>query len=304
MLKILKYIKKYWCFALLAPLFMIGEVVMDLFLSQYMEKMIDYGIQTNNMDNIIDYGLIMLAIVILGVLFGVLSGVFTNITAFKLSNNLRKDVFNKMMYLSFEESDKLQTGSLVTRVTNDVTQVQNMVSMALRGLIRAFSFFILGIVFTLSISKDFAMILVFILPIEVIVLVIFMKLVFPIFSQIQARLDKVNTIVHENVSGARVVKAFSKEQYENDRFINANNNYTSKTLYVSKISALLMPVLTLVIYIGTITIYKIGGDSIFTAFKNNTGEMLMVGEISQAVTYITMICMSIIMLGKIGRAHV
>lgn len=308
MFKLIKYLKKYWYFALLAPLFMVLEVAMDMVLAQYMEKIVDLGIQTKNLDNVIYYGSIMIAVLAAGVIGGILSGVFTNLTAFNFSNDLRKDLFKKIMYLSFEQTDNFQTGSLVTRVTNDITQVQNMISMTLRSLVRALSFFILGIIFTLSISKEYMTILIIILPIEIILLIVFMRLVFPIFTQIQAKLDKVNTIVHENVTGARVVKAFSKEKYEYNRFLTANNEYTGKTLYVNKISALLMPMLMLVVYIASIVIYKIGGDSIFKAFNSsNTDEMIMVGQISQAITYVTMICMSVIMLGmtftNIARAY-
>ena len=146
MIKLLKYMKKYWFIALLAPTFMIGEVAMDLFLSQYMEYMIDFGIQTGNMNNVIKYGFIMLGIVLIGVTCGVLSGVFTNIASFRFSNDLRKATYQKIMQLSYDQIDTFNTGSLVTRVTNDITQIQNVVSMALRMFIRAASFFVLGII--------------------------------------------------------------------------------------------------------------------------------------------------------------
>lgn len=205
MIKIIKYLKKYWYFAILAPLFMILEVAMDLVLSSYMEKMIDEGIMTSNMDNVIKFGLIMLGIVIVGVTGGILSGVFTNLASFNFSNDLRKDVFKKIMNMSHNQTDIFSTGSLVTRVTNDITQIQNMVSQLLRGLIRAFSFFVLGIIFTLSISSRFGIVLAIIMPIEIILLVVFVRLVFPVFTRIQQKLDKVNTVVHENVSGASLL---------------------------------------------------------------------------------------------------
>ena len=301
MLKLLKYVKKYWYFAILAPTFMFLEVFMDMLLTQFMEKMVDFGVQTGNINNIIKYGLLMLLFLFIGVACGILSGVFTNLTSFKFSNDLRKDVFKKIMHLSYNQTDKFSTGSLVTRVTNDITQVQNLLSMALRMFIRALSFFILGIVFTLNINIEFGYILLIILPIEILVIVIFVKLAFPIFSVIQTKLDKVNTIVHENLTGARVVKAFSKEDYEYSRFKGANDEYTQKNLYVGKISAFLMPILMIIVYIGQIVIYYVGGNSILEASKNalKINDMILVGEISQAITYISMICMSIMMLGMI-----
>lgn len=301
MLKLLKYVKKYWYFAILAPTFMFLEVFMDMLLTLFMEKMVDFGVQTGNINNIIKYGLLMLLFLFIGVACGILSGVFTNLTSFKFSNDLRKDVFKKIMHLSYNQTDKFSTGSLVTRVTNDITQVQNLLSMALRMFIRALSFFILGIVFTLNINIEFGYILLIILPIEILVIVIFVKLAFPIFSVIQTKLDKVNTIVHENLTGARVVKAFSKEDYEYSRFKGANDEYTQKNLYVGKISAFLMPILMIIVYIGQIVIYYVGGNSILEASKNalKINDMILVGEISQAITYISMICMSIMMLGMI-----
>ena len=301
MLKLLKYVKKYWYFAILAPTFMFLEVFMDMLLTLFMEKMVDFGVQTGNINNIIKYGLLMLLFLFIGVACGILSGVFTNLTSFKFSNDLRKDVFKKIMHLSYNQTDKFSTGSLVTRVTNDITQVQNLLSMALRMFIRALSFFILGIVFTLNINIEFGYILLIILPIEILVIIIFVKLAFPIFSVIQTKLDKVNTIVHENLTGARVVKAFSKEDYEYSRFKGANDEYTQKNLYVGKISAFLMPILMIIVYIGQIVIYYVGGNSILEASKNalKINDMILVGEISQAITYISMICMSIMMLGMI-----
>ncbi len=295
--KILKYLKKYWLYALLAPIFMLCEVSMDMILASFMQKMIDFGIQTGNMDNVIKYGLIMLGVVLFGVIAGILSGVFANLASFKFANDLRKDVFKKIMDLSFEQTDDLQVGSLVTRVTNDITQIQNMVNMAIRMMIRASGMFIFGIIFTLSISNRFGVILAVILPIEVLIIILFVKKVFPVFTRIQNKLDNVNTVVHENVSGARVVKAFGKEDYEYNRFVEANNDYTQQNLYVSKIAAFLMPLLMLIVNLGQIVIYLIGGNSIVEFFNNGLGEMLLVGEISQAITYISMICMSLMMLG-------
>ena len=299
MIKLLKYMKKYWYIAMFGPLFMIFEVLMDMLLSQYMGKMIDDGIMTANLGNVIHYGLMMLTIVLVGVICGILSGVFTNIASFKFSNDLRKDVFKKIMELSYDQTDTFKTGSLVTRVTNDITQVQNLISQLLRGLVRSFGLFGLGIFFTLSISSRFGIILAIVMPIEVIILIIFMKLVFPVFSVIQKKLDKVNTVVHENVSGARVVKAFGKEEYEYNRFVEANNDYTASNLYVSKTSAFLMPALMLIIYGTQLLIYFIGGSTIVDAFKGalKLEEMITVGQIQQAVTYVNMICMSIMMLG-------
>lgn len=300
MRNILKYVNKYWYLAILAPLFMIVEVLMDFMLSQYMEKTVDYGIQASNLDNVIKYGMMMLLIVFIGVTAGILAGVFTNICAYKFSNDLRKDLFKKIMNLSLAQAHDFKTGSLITRVTNDITQIQNMVSMALRGLIRNLSFCIFGVIFTLMISKDFGIVLIILLPIEIIATFIFIKLVFPIFKIIQQKLDKVNTVMHENVDGARVVKAFGKESYEYDRFKKSNDDYTEQNLYVSKKSAFFIPFVTLLIYCAQMIIFYLGGTSIINEFKNPTnGDFLMIGEVTQAISYIVMISTSVIMLGNL-----
>lgn len=297
MIKLLEYLKKYWYLALLAPLFMVLEVAMDMVLSQYMQKMVDYGVQTGNLGNVLRYGAVMVGVLIAGVAGGMLSNVFTNLACYRFGNDLRKSLFQKILHLSLHQADDFRTGSLVTRVTNDVTQVQNAFSMCIRGLVRAASFFVLGIVFTLSISKRFVVVLAVVLPLEVILLLIFVKKIFPVFSVVQKKLDRVNQVVLENVTGARVVKAFSREPYEDKRFGGVNDDYANTLLGVQKTAALLSPVLQLVIFGGSVVIYYIGGRSILSAFAGGSGEMLMVGQISQAITYITMICMSVIMLG-------
>ena len=305
--RLLRYMKKYWYLAILAPLFMVIEVGMDMVLTMYMQQMVDNGISIGSMENVIKYGLIMIGVLIIGVAGGMLANVFTNLSCYKFGNDLRKAVFSKIMDLSLNQSDRFKTGSLVTRVTNDITQIQNMIAMCLRGLIRAGSFFVLGIIFTLSISLRFGIVLAIVLPVEIILMLIFMRFVFPVFKQIQERLDKVNSVVLENVTGSRVVKAFSKEEYEYNRFYNVNNDYTDKLLFVSKITAFISPLLNLIVYGGQIIIYYLGGTAIIDAFKKNIAPELMVGQITQAVTYISMICMSLIFLGMtftvIARAY-
>ena len=182
MFKLLKYLKKYWYFALLAPIFMIAEVTMDMLVTNKMGTMIDivnsYGPTSNNnqfLNTIVSNGIIMLALVLIGVVSGILSGVFANLASQKFANDLRKGLFSKIMHLSFQQSDDFSTASLVTRVTNDVTAVQTMIAMAIRMFIRSLSMFILGIVFTLQISKQFMIILAVALPLEILIMVLLSK---------------------------------------------------------------------------------------------------------------------------------
>lgn len=310
MFKLLKYLKKYWYFALLAPIFMIAEVTMDMLVTNKMGTMIDivnsYGPTSNNnqfLNTIVSNGIIMLALVLIGVVSGILSGVFANLASQKFANDLRKDLFSKIMHLSFQQSDDFSTASLVTRVTNDVTAVQTMIAMAIRMFIRSLSMFILGIVFTLQISKQFMIILAVALPLEILIMVFFMIKAFPMFSIVQTKLDKVNSVVHENLTGARVVKAFSKEDYEYNRFVEANDTLTSITLKVNKLMAIIMPLFMLIVYADMIAIYYIGANSQFDAmlylenFATSIDPKISVGEMEKATTYIMMIMSSLLMIG-------
>lgn len=310
MFKLLKYLKKYWYFALLAPIFMIAEVTMDMLVTNKMGTMIDivnsYGPTSNNnqfLNTIVSNGIIMLALVLIGVVSGILSGVFANLASQKFANDLRKDLFSKIMHLSFQQSDDFSTASLVTRVTNDVTAVQTMIAMAIRMFIRSLSMFILGIVFTLQISKQFMIILAAALPLEILIMVFFMIKAFPMFSIVQTKLDKVNSVVHENLTGARVVKAFSKEDYEYNRFVEANDTLTSITLKVNKLMAIIMPLFMLIVYAGMIAIYYIGANSQFDAmlylenFATSIDPKISVGEMEKSTTYIMMIMSSLLMIG-------
>lgn len=310
MFKLLKYLKKYWYFALLAPIFMIAEVTMDMLVTNKMGTMIDivnsYGPTSDNnqfLNTIVSNGIIMLALVLIGVVSGILSGVFANLASQKIANDLRKGLFSKIMHLSFQQSDDFSTASLVTRVTNDVTAVQTMIAMAIRMFIRSLSMFILGIVFTLQISKQFMIILAVALPLEILIMVFFMIKAFPMFSIVQTKLDKVNSVVHENLTGARVVKAFSKEDYEYNRFVEANDTLTSITLKVNKLMAIIMPLFMLIVYAGMIAIYYIGANSQFDAmlylenFATSIDPKISVGEMEKATTYIMMIMSSLLMIG-------
>lgn len=310
MFKLLKYLKKYWYFALLAPIFMIAEVTMDMLVTNKMGTMIDivnsYGPTSDNnqfLNTIVSNGIIMLALVLIGVVSGILSGVFANLASQKFANDLRKDLFSKIMHLSFQQSDDFSTASLVTRVTNDVTAVQTMIAMAIRMFIRSLSMFILGIVFTLQISKQFMIILAVALSLEILIMVFFMIKAFPMFSIVQTKLDKVNSVVHENLTGARVVKAFSKEDYEYNRFVEANDTLTSITLKVNKLMAIIMPLFMLIVYAGMIAIYYIGANSQFDAmlylenFATSIDPKISVGEMEKATTYIMMIMSSLLMIG-------
>ena len=210
-MKVYKYLLKYWYFALLAPLSMIGEVFMDLLQPDFMAKIIDRGVVGGDVQFILKTGAYMLMFAILGGIGGILSGVFTNLAAQNFGNDLRKKVYDRVMHLSFQQTDKFTVGSLVTRLTNDITMVQNFVSIALRMFVRSFFMFIGGIVMMLSLNATYGLVMAATLPLMVILMLVVFKIVSPFFSAVQKKLDKVNSVVQENVSGSRVVKAYVRE---------------------------------------------------------------------------------------------
>lgn len=303
MFKLFKYLKKYWWAVILAPTFMFIEVAMDMSLPAQMKIMVDKAIPSKNLEQVLIVGGTMIGFVFIGVVGGFLSGVFANIASCNFANDLRKDVFKKIMHLSYDQTDDFSTGSLVTRVTNDVTQMQNFIAQMIRMFIRSFGMFALGIVLTLMIDLRFAIIIAIALPLEILVMLWFMKKAFPVFSIIQTKLDKVNTVVHENVSGARVVKAFCKEDYENERFQKVNGDYADTLLYVNKLLALLMPMFMLIVHFAQAAIYAVGGKSVIDGWNSMPGMLgtpeITLGETQQAVTYIVMICFALMQFGMI-----
>lgn len=271
---------------------MILEVSMDLVQPSLMSRIVDEGILTGNISFIVELGIQMLIFTVMGCVGGVLSGVFGNLAAQNFSNDLRKDAFAKVMKMSFQQTDKFTIGSLVTRLTNDITACQDFVGMALRMMVRTLMQFIGGIVMVLSINATFGYILLFTLPIQIIVIILVLRKGAPLFSVVQSKLDRVNSVVQENVSGARVVKAYTREDYEYDRFCKANDDLVSTNLRVQKLMALLVPILSILMNASVIAVIYIGGEPV-----RNAAAEVQVGSIMAAITYITQILMSMMMIG-------
>lgn len=290
--KVLGYLKKYWYFAVLSPLFMILEVSMDLVQPSLMSQIVDDGITQGNISLIVELGIQMLIFTVVGCCGGVLSGVFGNLAAQNFSNDLRKDAFSKVMKMSFQQTDKFTIGSLVTRLTNDITACQDFVGMALRMMVRTLMQFVGGIVMVLSINATFGYILLFTLPIQIVVIILVLRKGAPLFSVVQGKLDRVNSVVQENVSGARVVKAYTREDYEYARFCRANDDLVSTNLRVQKLMALLVPILSILMNASVIAVIYIGGEPVLNAAAD-----AQVGSIMAAITYITQILMSMMMIG-------
>ena len=294
-MKVLRYLKPYWLFALLCPLAMILEVSMDLLQPTLMSDIVDNGIlgdaaADENLRYVLITGLKMLVFSLIGCFGGIASAAFGTAAAQKMGNDLRKDAFAKVMHMSFQQTDKFTTGSLVTRLTNDITAIQEFVAMSLRMFVRTGMQFIGGIAVILTLNVNFGIVLVISLPVQLIAVAIIMKKASPLFSIVQSRLDKVNSVVQENVSGARVVKAFTREEYEINRFDNANTDLMTTNLKVQKLLATLNPILMIIMNASVIAIIMIGGFQV-------EAKAMQVGEVMAVVTYITQILMSVMMVG-------
>lgn len=294
-MKVLRYLKPYWLFALLCPLAMILEVSMDLLQPTLMSDIVDNGIlgdaaADENLRYVLITGLKMLVFSLIGCFGGIASAAFGTAAAQKMGNDLRKDAFAKVMHMSFQQTDKFTTGSLVTRLTNDITAIQEFVAMSLRMFVRTGMQFIGGIAVILTLNVNFGIVLVISLPVQLIAVAIIMKKASPLFTIVQSRLDKVNSVVQENVSGARVVKAFTREEYEINRFDNANTDLMTTNLKVQKLLATLNPILMIIMNASVIAIIMIGGFQV-------EAKAMQVGEVMAAVTYITQILMSVMMVG-------
>lgn len=294
----LKYLKKYWFFALLAPVFMIGEVSMDLLQPELMSRIIDDGVLglnnggVGNLNTVITIGLKMIGFVALGGICGIMSGVFANLCAQQFGNDVRKAVFKRIMEFSFEQTDKFSTGSLITRVTDDITQLQNFVMQCLRGFVRTSMLFIGGIACMVSLNMEFGIIIACALPFVAVCVVYFIAKANPKFTVLQKKLDKVNNVMQENVSGARVVKAYVKEDYETERFEKANNELVSTQLDVLLLLSYMTPIMNIILNLSVVAVIKVGGIQVSAGSATPGNVMAAITYCSQvlnAVMRMTMI---------------
>lgn len=294
----LKYLKKYWFFAMLAPIFMIGEVSMDLLQPELMSRIIDDGVLglnnggVGNLNTVITIGLKMIGFVALGGICGVTSGVFANLCAQQFGNDVRKAAFKRIMEFSFEQTDKFSTGSLITRVTNDITQLQNFVMQCLRGFVRTSMLFIGGIACMVSLNMEFGIIIACALPFVAVCVVYFIAKANPKFTVLQKKLDKVNNVMQENVSGARVVKAYVKEDYETERFEKANNELVSTQLDVLLLLSYMTPIMNIILNLSVVAVIKVGGIQVSAGSATPGNVMAAITYCSQvlnAVMRMTMI---------------
>ena len=295
---IFRFMKKYWYMALLASAFMIGEVYIDLLQPRMMAEIVNEGILglsnggKSDLNLVINTGIRMMLVVIGGGLCGLLSAVFTNITGQGAGNDIRKLCFERIMSFSFSQTDDFSTGSLITRITNDVTQVQHLIMQLIRGLVRCLMFFIGGSAALLSLDMSFGVIVACAFPLIIIDVTFVVWRTNPLFTVLQESLDRLNNIIQENVTGIRVVKAFVQEKNEIGRFDEANQHLVDTQFNVMMLLSYLRPVMNIVLNFAVAGIIYVGSNQVQKG-------AIAPGSVMAAITYISQILNGMMMLAMI-----
>lgn len=290
-----KYIRQYLPFAILAGLFMVGEVLMDLIQPSIMSQIVDDGVLglnnngVGNLNLIWTLGLQMIGLVLFGGLCGSLNNVFVHMSGQNIGNEMRKDCFRRIMTFSFPQLDRFGAGSLVTRVTNDITQVQNFVSQFVRGMIRTTLLTFGSMYCMFRLHAKFGLIVLCAFPFLVGTLVVCLSKANPLFSKLQAQLDSINAIMQEDVSGIRIIKACVREVYEKVRFGKANDELIKTQLKTLVIFAFMNPVVNALMYVVVAVILLVGSFEVGSSGATP-------GNIMAAITYTTQLLNGILML--------
>ena len=290
-----KSIRDYKLPSILTPIFIIGEVVLETLIPTVMAVLIDEISKSISMDPIIKYGLILLAMALASLLCGFIAGKFAATASCGYAKNLRHDMYYKIQDFSFAEIDRFSTSSLVTRLTTDVTNVQNAYQMIIRIAIRTPLMLIFAFVFSFRINWRIALIFLAAMPVLMLALALMMKFVMPFFRKIFRKYDDMNESVQENVQAIRVVKSFVREDYEKGKFEKVSSEVRNDFTKAGRIMALAWPIMMLCIFTVIAVIMFLGSKTIITSH----GEELTVGNLSALINYAIMALMSMMMLSMV-----
>jgi len=292
MRKLIPFLKPYIIYVILAPLFMVVEVICDLAQPTLLARIVDEGVLKNNFSLILNTGILMIFIAFIGLIGGVGCTIFSSYVGQNFGRDLRNTLFKKIQNFSFYNIDKFRTSSLITRLTNDVTQLQNLVMMSLRIVVRAPLLFIGGIIMAISINKKLSLIILGAIPFLIMVFIFIMKKSFPLFSNVQKRIDELNNVVRENLSGVRLIRAFMRVDYEKERFKSANTALMNAIIKALMLMIFAMPLFMLVMNSSILLVLWYGGLLV------KSGNM-QVGEIMAYINYLFQILFSLMMIGNI-----
>lgn len=289
---ILKSVGEYKKASLLAPIFVAMEVLMEVLIPMLMAVLLDQGVQTNDMDQILKYGIILVIAAMASLTFGVLSGHYAAVASAGFAKNLRKRMFYKVQDFSFTNIDHFSTSSLVTRLTTDITNIQNSYQMVIRIAVRAPFMLISAFIMAFKVNSRISIIYLCVMPVLGTALFIIMTHAHPIFQRVFQTYDKLNNVVQENVHGIRVVKSFVREDYETEKFQKISGNIYKDFTRVEKMLAFNAPVMQFCVYTCMLLI------SWFSA-RMIVGGTMTTGELTSMFTYTMQILMSLMMLSMI-----
>lgn len=294
------YLKPYWKQAVIAPLLMVVEVVCDLMLPRLLQTIVDEGIAQSDMELVWRTGVLMVIVTAVGAVGGIGCTVFAVRASMNFGADLRSAVYRKVQTLSFGNLDRIGTAELVTRLTNDVNQVQELLLMALRILVRSPLLMVGSLIMAVVTSPRLALLLAVLMPLLILMLAIVIRRAFPLYQLIQKKLDRVNEVIQENLSGVRVVKAFVRSDHEKRRFRSANEGLTDTSIQAMRISVVTGPFMMLAINLGVVAVVWFGGIQAI-------GGTMTAGTIIAFVNYLRQALMSLMMVSmlmiRISRAQ-
>ena len=288
----LKYAKPYWFCFILGPILMIVESTGEVVLPKLFAQIINNGVMQQNRAYIIEMGLLMLLCAVLMMAGGVGGCYFAARGSISLGTDVRSDVYNKIQKFSFASIDKFSTGSLVTRLTNDITQIQNFTNMLMRMCMRAPIMMIGAIIMAVRLNARLAIVLLVVMPIMTVLMVWMLSHVGPRFQAVQSKVDNLNTKVQENLTNVRVVKSFVREDYENEKFEKANADLKNAGLYALNLIIIASPLMMFFMNFTSLAVIWFGGRMVMV------GTMPL-GDLTAFITYISQILMSLMMLSMI-----
>lgn len=301
MRKIFDYIKPYQKLAILAPVMMLLEVAAELSMPKIMTFLINQGVGEGNTQLIVKTGTGMLVIALIGIIGGVGCLICSSVVSQRTGTDLRKAAFEKIQEFSFHNIDTFSTPSLITRLTNDITQIQLVIMMCLRMMVRSPLLCIGSIIMAFSINAKIALIFIAVVLLLTMAVVVILRMALPKFKLVQEKLDKVNTVMRECLAGIRVVKAFVRNEYEMEKFSEVNENYKQTTISAFKIMMLMMPVMMILVNGTIMVILWFGGLQAYAGVMD-------VEEIMACITYLMQMMMATMMLAMnfmfISRAKI
>ncbi|MGF6953178.1 ATP-binding cassette subfamily B multidrug efflux pump [Neobacillus sp. B4I6] len=287
-----KYIKKYWKSFSIAVLFLTIEAISDLMQPTIMAKIIDVGVANKDINYVLKMGGLMLLITACGAIAASTRSVVASIVSQNFGTELRSDLFKKIQTLTFRNVDKFDRASLVTRLTNDVTQVQVFVNGLMRVFVKAPLLAIGGLIMATRLNLQLSVVLAVVVPIVALLIIFNMRLGFPLFSRVQNGLDRVNSVMREYLSGVRVVKAFNRFDVEVGKFTKVNDQYKNQAISANRLMSSFSPAVMLIVNLGIVVVLWIGGNGV------NTGD-IQVGHIIAFINYMTQILFSLMIISMV-----